>query len=95
MKKIHQKVINTHILNSCISKRCYQTEELAQQDAERISSENYLIKDKRIKVMRSYQCNYCNKYHLTRLSGEKYERVKRKPLKMKSFGLRKKGKRKK
>jgi hypothetical protein len=92
MKKIHQKAVNIHMLNSCFSKRCYQTEELAHQAAEKISSDNYLSGDSRVKVMRPYQCNYCGKYHLTSLSEKKYEKRRHKPLKMKHYGLRKKGK---
>ena len=75
--KVPQKLLNTHILNSCFSKRSYETKEEAIRAAEEIAEYRNKKYDKKgrdhwkfTNIMKSYHCEYCNKYHLT-TSGQK------------------------
>lgn len=71
--KIHPKTLNTHILNSCFSKRVYESEHAAQAEAKRIAEyKASKLEEKsgrkvwpRAMQMEPYQCGFCKKYHLT------------------------------
>jgi len=84
MKKIHQKLINTHILNSCFSKVPHETEDAARQAATEIARQRH---DHR--VMQPYHCGFCDKYHLTKMTLKKNNRTKDNKITLNNFGLRK------
>ena len=85
MKKVHQKLINTHILNSCFSKERHETEEAAKQFCLR----NDAIPSKgRRYELEPYHCKYCKKYHLTKKAKTKRRDLSNE-ITLKNFGLRK------
>ena len=86
--KAHQKLINTHILNSCFSKQPYDTEEEAWEVAGGIAAHRG---DSR--VMQPYHCKFCKKYHLTKLTPRQKERKMKSKVYVGNFSLRKTGKR--
>lgn len=82
--KVHNKLINTHILNSCFSKVPHKTEDAARQAAAEIARQRG---DQH--VMQSYHCGFCNKYHLTKMTLAKTKRTKDNKITLNNFGLRK------
>ncbi|MBC8395317.1 MAG: hypothetical protein H8E05_01350 [Bacteroidetes bacterium] len=85
--KVHQKLINTHILNSCFSKKVYKSKGEALDASKEIAE--YRGDNK---ALTPYQCGFCKKYHLTKLTGKQKEKQKNKKVYVGDFGLRRTGK---
>jgi len=67
-----QKILNTHILNSCFSKKVFATEAEANRTARNIvkltqsrEQERGISTWGKAYQMKSYYCQFCNKFHLT------------------------------
>lgn len=89
--KIHQKIVNTHILNSCFSKRAFESEYLAWCESARISEENDKKKRKN-KLLYPYQCSYCKKFHLSKTTQNGMDKKMNNKINVNNFKLRKTGK---
>ena len=85
--KIHQKLINTHKLNSCFSKRAYETEHAAW-----CQSASFADKRPNNPILHPYKCTYCNKFHLSHLTPRQMEEKMNNLVNLNNFELRKTGK---
>ena len=89
---IPQKLLNTHILNSCWSKKAYDTKRGATDAAERIAKWNQKKQEARgtstwaqAFQMTAYECKFCNKFHLTSCNQNNW---KNRPTQIKKIKLR-------
>ncbi len=84
MNKVHQKLINTHILNSCFTKEVHKTEEAAKRFC---LNNDITIKGKKYEL-EPYHCKYCKNYHLTKKAKTQRRNLSNK-ITLNNFGLRK------
>jgi len=82
--KVHSKLINTHILNSCFTKEVHKTEEAAKQ----FCLNNNIITEGKKHELEPYHCKYCKNYHLTKKAKTKRRNLSNE-ITLNNFGLRK------
>lgn len=97
--KVHPKLLNTHILNSCFSKRGYNTQKEAEAEARRIAEWNKKKMERNgVQVwagayqMKTYECGYCKKFHLTHADQKRWNDGSRSGAKIKLRDTRKRAK---
>lgn len=88
--KVHQKIVNTHILNSCFSKRVFESEYLAWCESARISEAND-ANNRKNHLLYPYECSYCKKFHLSKKTQNGIDRNRKNKINVNNFKLRKKG----
>ena len=99
--KVHPKLFNTHILNSCFSRKAYATQKEATAEARRIAEWNKKkAESSGVEVwagsyqMKSYECGFCKKFHLTNADQKRWNDGGRSGAKIKLRDTRKRAKKK-